>query len=117
MKPFASLVAIVLSGAAAVAVAQVNMPNPGAPGMSPDTAVRLVVTSDIMLDRSIKRWLYQHYRGWDSEPHTFMELGSERYAVVYISAPNQSGRRVYFRVMKNPMEDDQPGGIPEFPRN
>jgi len=26
---------------------------------------------------------------------------------VYITAPQQPGRRIYFRVQKNPMEDDQ----------
>jgi len=107
MKTLASLAAIVLLGASQMAVAQINMPNPGAPGSSPDTAVRLVVTSDLMLDRYIKRWLHQHYPGWDADPHQFMEIGPERYAVVYITAPQQPGRRIYFRVQKNPMEDDQ----------
>ena len=35
-----------------------------------------------------------------------MEIGFERYAVVYITSPNNPGRRVYFRVMKNQNEDE-----------
>ena len=66
--------------------------------MSPDTAVRLVVTNDLMVDRFIKRWLHQHYPGWDADPHEFTEIGTERYAVVYITVGRTSaGRRVYFR--------------------
>jgi hypothetical protein len=112
MKSLASFTAAVLLGAAPFAVAQVNMPNPGSPGMSPQSAVRLLATSDLMVDRQIKRWIRQHYPGWTADPHEFMELGPERYAVVYISAPNQSGRRLYFRVQRSPMEDDQ--SFPEF---
>jgi|KBSSwiStaDraftv2_1062776.scaffolds.fasta_scaffold890382_2 hypothetical protein len=102
----ALLAAATLLGLGTMASGQINMPNPGAPGSSPDTAVRLVLTSDLMVDRQISRWLRQHYPGWTADPHEFMEIGSERYAVVYISAPNQGGRRVYFRVMKNQNEDD-----------
>jgi hypothetical protein len=69
-------------------------------------AVRLVATNDLMVDRFIKRWLRTHYPGWDAEPHEFQEMGPERYAVVYITSPNNPGRRVYFRVQKNQMEDD-----------
>lgn len=107
MKTLASIAAIMLLGAAPFATAQINMPNPGAPGSSPDSAVRLLATNDLMVDRYIKRWLRQHYPGWDADPHQFMEIGMERYAVVYITAPNQPGRRIYFRVQKNPLEDDQ----------
>lgn len=85
---------------------QVNLPNPQAPGNSPDSAVRLIVTSDLMIDRQISRWLRQHYPGWQADPHEFMNIGAERYAVVYVSSPNQGGHRVYFRLMKNQNEDD-----------
>lgn len=106
MKSFTSFAAAILLGASALAVAQVNLPNPQSPGMSPDSAVELLAPSDIMVDRYIKRWLQMHYPGWTAEPHQFMEIGSERYAVVYISSANATSRRIYFRVKKNPMEDD-----------
>jgi len=112
MKPFARLLAISLLGAASLSVAQVNMPNPQTPGMSPESAVRLMVTSDLMLDRSISRWLRQHYPGWDAEPHEIMEIGMERYAVVFISTSNQPSRRVYFRIAKSPNEDSESGFPP-----
>ena len=111
MKTLSSLVVITLLGAAATASAQINMPAPGSPGSSIDSAVRIVATNELMVDRYIKRWLHQHYPGWDAEPHEFMDLGSERYAVVYISAPNNPGRRVYFRVMTDQNEDER-GGFP-----
>jgi hypothetical protein len=106
MKTFTRLAAATLLGLSTLAIGQINMPTPGAPGSSPDTAVRLVVTNDLMVDRQISRWLRQHYPGWTADPHEFTEIGTERYAVVYISAPNQGGRRVYFRVMRNQNEDD-----------
>ena len=106
MKTSKLLAAAILLGLGSLAAGQINMPNPGAPGSSPDTAVRLVSTSDLMVDRQISRWLRQHYPGWTADPHEFMSIGTERYAVVYITAPNQGGRRVYFRVMKNQNEDD-----------
>ena len=106
MNILKSLVAITLLGLAPGAFAQVNIPNPQAPGNSPESAVRLVATSDLMVDRFINRWIRTHYPGWNADPHEFTEIGFERYAVVYISAPNQSGRRVYFRVMRNQNEDD-----------
>ena len=113
MKTLARLTASVLLGAATFAGAQVNIPNPQTPGNSPDSAVRLLATNDIMVDRFIRRWLHQHYPGWDAQPHEFMEIGSDRYAVVYISSANEPGRRIYFRVQRNPLEDDQD----PFPQN
>ena len=107
MKALASFTAFALLGVATLASAQVNLPNPQAPGNSPDSAVQLLATNDLMVDRFIRRWLHQHYPGWDAQPHEFMEIGTERYAVVYITSANEPGRRVYFRVQKNPMEDDQ----------
>jgi hypothetical protein len=107
----ARLAAATLLGLGSVAIGQINMPNPGAPGSSPDTAVRLVTTSDLMVDRQITRWLRQHYPGWSADPHQFMEIGMERYAVVYITAPNQTGRRVYFRVMRHQNEDENFPGL------
>ena len=115
MKTLHSLVAITLLGAASIAGAQINMPNPQMPGGSYDTAVRLVVTNEMMLDRQIKRWLRSHYPGWDADPHEFQDLGSERYAVVYITSPNNPGRRVYFRVQKHQNEDMDTGSS-DFPR-
>lgn len=106
MKTLASLAATILLGASGLAVAQVNLPSPNSPGMSPDSAVELLAPSDLMVDRYIKRWLQMHYPGWTADPHEFMEIGSERYAVVYITSANAPGRRIYFRVKKNPMEDD-----------
>jgi hypothetical protein len=117
MKAFISSVILTLLGATSITVAQINMPNPAAPGLSPQSAIRLVSTSDLMLDRTIKRWLMQHYPGWDAEPHEFMEIGSERYAVVYITSANNSGRRIYFRVSNGAMgDDDNAGSFPGFPR-
>jgi hypothetical protein len=113
MKILASLAATILLGAAVAAVAQVNLPNPQAPGNSPDSAVRILSTSDIMVDRFIKRWLRQHYPGWSADPHEFMEIGAERYAVVYITSPDQPGHRVYFRVQKTPLEDDNEQPFPQ----
>ena len=75
MKTLNSLVAITLLGAASVAGAQVNIPNPQLPGGSYESAVRLVVTNEMMLDRQIKRWLHTHYPGWDADPHEFQDLG------------------------------------------
>jgi len=107
MKAIRILTAITLLGGAAQATAQVNLPNPQAPGNSPDSAVRIVATNELMVDRFISRWLRQHYPGWTADPHEFMDIGFERYAVVYISAPNNPGRRIYFRVMKDQNEDER----------
>lgn len=105
--------AITLLGLSAVAVAQINMPNPTAPGGSYDSAVRLVVTSDMMLDRQIKRWLRTHYAGWDADPHEFQMMGDERYAIVYISHPDHPSRRVYFRILTSQSDPDNQGaGFP-----
>jgi hypothetical protein len=96
-----------------IAAAQVNMPNPQAPGGSMDSAVRVIATNDFMVDRFIKRWLRTHYPNWHADPHEYMEFGQERYAVVYITSSDNPGRRVYFRVKSRPGEDmdDDP-----FPR-
>ena len=73
---------------------------PGRAGRFAGVAVRLVATSELMVDRYISRWLRTHYPGWDADPHEFKDIGIERYAVVYITSPNNPGRRVYFRIMK-----------------
>ena len=78
MKSVAKLLTVTLLGAASFTLAQVNLPNPQAPGMSMESAVRIVATSDLMVDLSIKRWLRQHYPGWDAEPHEIQEIGMER---------------------------------------
>lgn len=106
MKTIESLVVITLLGGACAASAQINLPDPQAPGSSMMNAVRIVATNELMVDRFIKRWLRTHYPGWDAEPHEFQELGPERYAIVYITSPNNPGRRVYFRVMKSQTEDE-----------
>jgi hypothetical protein len=106
------LVAIVLLGAVAMAGAQVNMPNPATPGGSFQTAVRIVATNDLMIDRFISRWLRAHYPGWDADPHEFQDLGTERYAVVYIKHSEHPGRRVYFRVMESYADPDAGGAFP-----
>lgn len=93
-----------------IAQAQISMPNPGAPGGSFESAVRIVATSDMMIDRFIARWLRSHYPGWDADPHQFQELGDERYAVVYISHKEHPGRRVYFRLLKSHADPDNQGG-------
>lgn len=98
-------------GAAGSAIAQVNIPNPMEPGNSIDSAVRLIAPNDIMLERSIKRWLRVHYPNWNADPHEFMMVGDERYAVVYITSANSPGRRIYFRVKRNPGEADDDAGF------
>ncbi len=114
MKFIRQLAAVTLLGLAAAAGAQINMPNPNAPGGSMNTAVRLVATSEIMVDRQIKRWLRTHYPGWDAEPHQFQDMGEERYAVVYITHPDNPGRRVYFRVLQSHADPDDSSPFPQF---
>jgi hypothetical protein len=97
------------------ALAQVNLPDPSAPGMSPGTAVRIHSSSDLTVDRAITSWLRKHYPGWTAEPHQFQDIGFEHYAVVYITSPNNPGRRVYFRLLATQGEDQKPAGYP-FPR-
>ena len=106
------LAAIALLGAAGIAGAQVNMPNPAAPGGSFQSAVRLVATNEMMIDRFIQRWLRTHYPGWNADPHEFQDLGTERYAVVYIKHSEHPGRRVYFRVMQSQADPDAGGAFP-----
>lgn len=96
-----------------IAQAQLSIPNPTAPGGSMDSAVRLVVTSDLMVDRSITRWLRKHYPGWDADPHEFTSFGDERYAVVFISHKEHPSRRVYFRLLESHADPDNQG--PSFP--
>jgi hypothetical protein len=111
MKTIQLLVAFTLLGAAS-ANAQISMPDPTLPGGSMDTAVRIIAANDFMVDRFIKRWLRTHYPGWDADPHEFQEFGSDRYAVVYITSPNNPGRRVYFRVSSSQHDDDGGGAFP-----
>ncbi len=74
--------------------------------MSIQTAIRLDATSDLMVDRAIKRWVHSHYPGWDTEPHEFMNIGPDRYAVVFITNTNNPSRRLYFRISNGTMEDE-----------
>lgn len=106
MNTLVRLVTLALLGAAPVAGAQINLPNPQSPGMSPESAVRLMATSEVMLDRSIRRWLQQHYPDWNADPYDIREVGFERYAIVRISAPNNSTRQVYFRLARNQAENN-----------
>ena len=112
MNRLSILLTMTLLGAAPLARSQVNIPNPNSPGMSPQSAVRLVAPSDFMVDRQIQRWLQHHYPGWNAQPHEITEIGMERYAVVYITAPNNPGRRIYFRLAKG--ENDDGFGMPEL---
>jgi hypothetical protein len=113
MKTLKILVAITLLGTATVAGAQVNIPNPQVPGGSYESAIRLMATNEMMVDRQIKRWIHVHYPGWSADPHEFQDLGEDRYAIVYITSPNNPGRRVYFRVLRSQTEgNNDPGGFP-----
>src|SRR6185436_10984564 len=110
MKAFSAVI-VALLGTAGIAAAQINMPAPGTPGSSPDYAVRIVATNDLMVDRYVQRWIRTHYPGWDADPIEYQEIGPERYAVVYITSSNNPGRRVYFRVqsrLNDPMDDGAP---------
>ena len=106
MKSIRCLAAVLLLGLAASVNAQVNLPDPNTPGGSFNTAVRIVATSELMIDRSIARWLRKHYPGWDADPHEFQNMGDERYAIVYISHPDHPSRRVYFRVLSSYADPD-----------
>jgi hypothetical protein len=112
MKFIARVTAVMLLGAG-IAQAQISVPNPSAPGGSFESAVRLVSTSDLMLDRQISRWLRTHYKGWDAQPHEFTNLGDERYAIVYITHKEYPSRRVYFRILQSHADPDNQG--PDFP--
>ena len=112
MKTIRRLAILTLLGASA-AYAQLDMPNPTAPGASMDSAVRIIATTDIMVDRFIARWLRTHYPGWNADPHEFQEFGDERYAVVYITHHDHPGRRVYFRLLRSHADPDNQG--PAFP--
>jgi hypothetical protein len=112
MKTIRRFAALTLLGLSA-ASAQIQMPNPSAPGGSYDSAVRLVVTTDLMVDRQITRWLRTHYPGWDSDPLEFQEIGDERYAVVYITHKDHPSRRVFFRILRSHADPDNQGaGFP-----
>jgi hypothetical protein len=100
----AIVVAMLLGGNA---FAQINMPNPMSPGSSMDSAVRVIASNDVMVDRFIKRWLRTHYPKWHADPHELMQFGSERYAVVYIKSAENPGRRVYFRLQSRPGDPDE----------
>jgi hypothetical protein len=112
MRHIRRLAAITLLGVAAIAGAQINMPNPNTPGGSFNTAVRIVATSDLMIDRFINRWIRTHYPGWSADPHEFTAMGDERYAVVYITHPDNPGRRVYFRVVESHADPDASSPFP-----
>ncbi len=104
-----TLILCTLLGAARLAFAQIDMPDPTLPGGSPNTAVRIVAVSETMIDRHIQRWLRTHYPGWNAEPYDIQEMGPERYAVVHISAENKSSRRIYFRLIANQNDPDARG--------
>jgi hypothetical protein len=112
MKALKGFLVVALLGAASLADAQVNIPDPNLPGGSMNTAVRIVATNELMIDRSIKRWIRTHYPGWDADPYEIQEFGEERYAVVYISSANNPSRRVYFKLNKTLRDDDDDGFPP-----
>lgn len=112
MKIISHIAAVTLLGAG-IAQAQISIPDPTAPGASYETAVRMVSTSDIMLEGRINRWLRKHYPGWDADPLEFQEVGNERYAVVYITHQEHASRRVYFRVLQSHADPDAQD--PAFP--
>jgi hypothetical protein len=114
MKSIRRLAAVMLLGLATIAGAQINMPDPNAPGASMTTAVRIVASSDLMIDRFINRWLRKHYPGWQADPHELQQFGDERYAVVYITHPENPARRVYFRVVAS-HADPNDDGATSFP--
>jgi len=114
MKTVVSLVAVTLLGVAPIAAAQINMPNPQQPGMSPGNAVRLVVPSDLMVDHAIKRWLRKYYPGWDADPHEIQEIGMDRFAVVRINTKDHPSRRVYFKLARHESEDND-DNLPSYP--
>ncbi len=95
--PVLVVLLLVLFGATS-APAQINMPPPGSPGSSPDTAIRLNATSELMVDSMIRRWMRANYRGWSYSSPEMMEVGDRRYAVVTASSAGQGSRRVYFYV-------------------
>jgi hypothetical protein len=103
---------LTLLGVTAAASAQVNIPNPHEPGNSMVSAVRIVATSDMMVDRTIRRWIRSHYPGWNAEPHEFQELGNERYAVVYMTHPENPSRRIYFRIVQSFADPDDGPAFP-----
>jgi len=111
MKTLQQFAVIALLGLGPIAGAQINLPDPTVPGSTPDNAVRIVATNDMMVDRFIRRWLRTHYPGWNADPHEYTEMGPERYAVVYITSPNSPGRRIYFRVQQS-QNDDAGMGFP-----
>src|SRR5215831_19418113 len=98
MKTLARFTAVILLGASTFAAAQVNIPNPMAPGLSPESAVRVVVNNEVMVDHFIRRWLHTYYPDWDAQPYEMTEIGTNRFAVVYITTANQPGRKLYFRL-------------------
>jgi hypothetical protein len=97
------------------AQAQVNIPNPMSPGNSPDSAIRVIAANELMVERFIKRWIRSHYRDWHADPHEYMNIGMEKYAVVYITSPDSPGRRIYFRVQKHPGDPDESDARDAFP--
>jgi hypothetical protein len=107
MKSLASFSAVILLGVSTVAVAQLGMPSPAAPGMSPESAVHVVAQNELMVERFIQRWVRSHYPNWDAQPYELKEIGPDRYAVVYITNANEPGRKLYFRVQQHPMDDGE----------
>ncbi|MEJ0085532.1 MAG: hypothetical protein WDO72_07615 [Pseudomonadota bacterium] len=109
MKALKNFLVLTLLGAAPLAGAQVDIPDPNVPGGSMNSAVRIVATNELMIDRQIKRWIRTHYPGWDADPYEIQEFGAERYAVVYITSSGNPGRRVYFKVNKTVNDEDDMG--------
>jgi hypothetical protein len=97
MKILNSLVAITLLGAASVAGAQINIPNPQLPGGSFESACtpRGHQRNDA---RPPDQTVVTHaLPRLGRDPHEFQDLGEERYAIVYITSPTTPAARVFPR--------------------
>ena len=107
MKTTARLLAVALLGVTSFAVAQINMPNPRRPGP------RRKQTPYGSPTRPTSWWIAPSGAGSIStipvgmpSRTEFMNIGPDRYAVVYITSANNAGRRVYFRVSSGMDNDD-----------
>lgn len=78
--------------------AQVNLPTPGQPGSTPNNAVKIISTSELMVDRDIERWLRRNCKGCSWTRPEYQEIGDTRYAVVDVTSQNDQQRRMYFRI-------------------
>src|SRR5688572_23441213 len=104
-RAIAIATAISASLFATLATAQINLPPPGQPGSSPDTAIRINAVSDIQADTMIRRWLRNNYPGWSHSSKQLLDMGDRVYAVVTVTSSGQSSRRVYFYISSRMGQD------------